>query len=113
MECIFCRIVRGEANADFIAESEHFVAFRDIHPKAPVHMLIVPREHHATLMTMDGAQKELLGELLLFAREVAKKLSLFGYKLVLNVGRSGGQIVDHVHVHLLGGWQEQPAKVDV
>ncbi len=106
MDCIFCRIVRGEAPARKVYEDEAFVAFHDIRPRAPVHVLVVPKEHVAKLSeypdSEEGERK--LGALFRTANRVARTLGLEGYRLVVNVGAKGGQEVFHVHVHLMGGW---------
>jgi len=115
MDCLFCKIAEHEAEADIIAENEHAVAFRDINPKAPVHILVIPKEHRASLPDATDDDQDMLGNLLLFVREVAEQLGLSsaGYKVLMNVGRGGGQIIDHIHFHLLGGWKEKPGTVNV
>ena len=100
-ECIFCNIVNKQADADIIYEDEHFVAFRDIHPKASFHILIVPKKHIQSIDHVDISEKELMGDMILTAQKIAKEKQLTGYKLQINVGREGGQIVDHIHLHLL------------
>lgn len=105
-ECIFCKIAEGEMEADIVYRDESFVAFSDINPKAPIHILIIPRKHIASVNHIIEKDKELIGELFLVAQKVAQKMGIKekGYKLVFNVGRGGGQIIDHLHLHLLGGW---------
>lgn len=102
-DCIFCKIVGGEISGSVVREDGEFVAFRDIHPQAPTHVLVVPRRHVPSLNEL--ADAELAGRLLLFAREVARAENLAerGYRLVINTNRDGGQTVDHLHVHVLGG----------
>jgi len=100
-ECIFCNIVSKQVDADIIYEDEHFVSFRDIHPKAPFHILIVPKKHIQSIDHVDISEKELMGGMILAAQKIAKEKQLTGYKLQINVGREGGQIVDHIHLHLL------------
>lgn len=112
-ECIFCKIVRHEASAEMVGENASAVAFRDIHPKAPVHILVVPREHHASLAEMRDSDASLLGQLLAFTAETAREAGLSGYKVVMNVGREAGQLIEHLHLHILGGWGKQPTKVGV
>jgi histidine triad (HIT) family protein len=104
-DCLFCRIVAGEIPATIIRSDERTVAFRDIGPQAPVHVLVVPREHVSSLETVAGGDGGLLGDLLLAAREVARQEGLAedGYRAVVNVGADGGQTVPHLHVHVLGG----------
>lgn len=101
--CLFCRIVRKEIPASFVLENEHVVAFRDINPKAPTHVLIVPRTHIATLD--DATDARILGELQLAAAAIARTEGLVagGYRTVVNCGAGAGQTVFHVHLHLLGG----------
>jgi histidine triad (HIT) family protein len=102
-ECIFCRIVAGELPSDRVHEDEHVLAFRDIRPQAPVHVLVIPKQHHASLSDAPD-DPALLGRLLLAARELARRLGLAdGYRVVVNTGPAGGQTVDHLHLHLLGG----------
>lgn len=102
-DCIFCKIVKEEIPADKIFENEKMVAFNDINPKARAHILIVPKKHIESVKNLKEADKELAGELILAAQKIAKDKSFEGYKLVINVGREGGQIVDHLHLHLLSG----------
>lgn len=106
MDCVFCRILRGELPARMVYEDEGFVAFHDIRPKAPVHVLVVPREHIEKLSDYpDDEEGEVkLGRLFRTANRVAQRLGLSGYRLMVNVGEKGGQEVFHVHVHVLGGW---------
>ncbi len=102
-ECVFCRIVSGEADARILYEDERVVAFRDIHPVAPVHILIVPRRHVPSLNEADDP--DLLGHMLTVARELAvgEGVSERGYRTLFNCQRDGGQVVFHLHLHLLGG----------
>jgi histidine triad (HIT) family protein len=103
-DCVFCRIVRGELPADVVAETERTIAFRDLRPAAPVHVLVVPRAHHADLAALSGADPVLLAGLFADAVAVAQQERLDnGYRLVVNTGPDGGQTVFHVHVHVLGG----------
>lgn len=100
--CIFCKIARGEIPSAKVYEDERVLAFRDIDPKAPVHALIVPKAHFASVL---GADAQTVGALFEAAKEVAKALGVAesGFRLVVNTGRDGGQSVEHLHVHLLGG----------
>lgn len=103
-ECLFCKIVEGDVSSDRVYEDDHVVAFRDIHPQAPVHLLIVPRRHIGSLNDAGEGERELLGRVLLVARELAAREGVGqGYRLVNNCGESAGQSVFHLHVHLLGG----------
>ena len=101
--CLFCRIVRKEIPATIVLENDHVVAFRDIDPKAPIHVLVVSREHVPTLD--DATSARMLGELLLAAAAIARTEGIVdgGYRTVVNCGADAGQTVFHVHLHLLGG----------
>ena len=101
MSCIFCDIIEGTATASVEYEDERVVAFNDINPKAPVHILVVPKRHIASVFEMQEDDKELFGYLVWAARRLAEQRRLEGYKLLFNVGEQGGQIVFHVHLHLL------------
>jgi histidine triad (HIT) family protein len=102
-DCVFCKIARGDIPARVAAGDERFFAFHDIDPKAPTHVLVIPRRHVASLD--DAADGEMLGALLTFVRRVAKDLGVAesGYRTVINTNRDGGQSVDHLHAHILGG----------
>ena len=103
-DCLFCRIVAGEVPATVVAETERTLAFRDIGPQAPTHVLVVPREHHADAGACADADPALLAEVLAAAVAVARSEGLDrGYRLVTNTGDEGGQSVHHLHVHVLGG----------
>jgi histidine triad (HIT) family protein len=101
--CLFCKIVAGELPADRVYEDDEVLAFKDIHPQAPFHCLVIPKVHVATLNDFVEQQAELIGRLLLAAKRVAVEHGLPGYRLAMNVNREGGQVVFHVHVHVLGG----------
>lgn len=105
-ECIFCQIVRGDKSADFVCRGEALVAFKDIRPHAPVHILLVPRKHIRSVNDLEETDKAIVGEMIFRAREIAHEqgISDSGYKLVYNVERGGGQFVFHLHLHLIGGW---------
>lgn len=102
--CIFCKIAKKEIPTDLLYEDERIMAFKDIRPSAPVHYLIVPKEHVQSIAHLEGNHKEIISGLIFIAKGLAEKAGLKGYKLVFNVGREGGQIIDHLHLHLLGGW---------
>lgn len=103
-DCIFCRIVAGSAPAQVIYREDGVTAFRDIHPQAPVHTLIIPDRHIASLNEAGPEDAELLGRLFLVARRLAEEQGLSdGYRLILNTGPRAGQSVYHLHLHLLGG----------
>jgi len=100
--CLFCRIVRGEIPAKIVRQDEHTVAFRDIDPKAPTHILVIPKEHVASLD--EATDPTMLGRLMLAAAEIARSEGITdGYRTVVNTGAGAGQTVFHIHLHLLGG----------
>jgi histidine triad (HIT) family protein len=103
--CLFCKIAAGTIPADLVHADERLVAFRDIGPQAPVHVLVVPREHIASLEAASERHADVLGALLLVARKIAREqgLAVGGYRTVINTGADGGQTVQHLHLHLLGG----------
>jgi len=105
MECVFCRIVAGEIPADIVYQDKELIAFRDIHPQAPTHILIIPKSHIASLTELTSKQQALMGRLILLAKELAEKegISGKGYRLSVSCGADGGQLVPHLHFHLLGG----------
>ncbi len=107
MECIFCKIAKKEIASEIVYENRNTMAFKDIKPLAPVHILIVPKKHILSLDQVEIKDKALMGDLILTAQKIATKTGLnqTGYKLVFNVGKGGGQIIPHLHLHLLGGWQ--------
>ena len=104
-DCLFCRIVAGEIPSDLIYRDERSIAFRDINPQAPVHVLVIPREHLESLDEASQKDEAMLGHLLRVAARVANEqgLSESGYRTVINTGAGAGQSVFHLHVHLLGG----------
>ncbi|CAN5653627.1 histidine triad nucleotide-binding protein [soil metagenome] len=104
-ECLFCKVVAGEISAVRVYEDDLCVAFEDISPQAPIHILVVPREHLASLDKATSEQKELLGHLLFRVAEIAREKSVAddGYRVVINTNSDGGQTVFHLHVHLLAG----------
>ena len=104
-DCLFCRIVRGEIPADRVAEGESWIAFRDIQPQAPVHVLVIPRQHVESVDSLEAEDAGLAGELMLAVAKVARieGVSETGYRAVTNVGERAGQSVFHLHVHVLGG----------
>ncbi|MGB8261275.1 MAG: histidine triad nucleotide-binding protein [Terracidiphilus sp.] len=104
MSCLFCKIIEGSIPSSAIYQDEHCYAFADIHPQAPVHVLVAPRRHLASLAVAAGEDKALLGHLQWAAAEIARQKGLGnGYRVVVNTGSDGGQTVDHLHLHLLGG----------
>ncbi len=105
-ECIFCKIIRGEAQADFVYQNESLVGFKDIRPASPIHILLVPRKHIRSLNEIEEADRAIVSELLFGAREIARqqKIEKSGYRIHINTESGGGQDVFHLHLHLLGGW---------
>lgn len=105
-QCLFCQIVAGAIPAEIVAESERTVAFRDLGPQAPSHLLVVPREHYADVGALAAADPGLLADVVVAATQVAAQQGLSGgYRLVTNTGDDAGQSVHHLHVHVLGGAQ--------
>jgi histidine triad (HIT) family protein len=102
-QCLFCRIVAGELPADRVYEDGEILAFKDIHPQAPFHCLVIPKAHVATLNDFAPQQSALIGSLLLTAKRIAAEQRLPGYRVAMNVNREGGQVVFHAHLHVLGG----------
>ena len=105
-DCLFCRIVAGEIPAKIVRRSDHAIAFSDINPQAPVHVLVIPTAHVAAVRAATGPEGErVLGRTLAFAADVARELGLDakGYRIVTNTGPDAGQSVDHLHFHVLGG----------
>jgi histidine triad (HIT) family protein len=104
MPCLFCKIVAGEIPSKMVFEDHLTYAFRDIHPQAPTHVLVVPRKHIGSLAEAGVEDQELLGYLHLVAANIAETEGLsHGFRTVINTGSDGGQTVDHLHIHLLGG----------
>ncbi len=104
MDCLFCKIIAGTIPSQSVYQDEHCFAFRDIHAQAPVHVLVIPRQHIASLAEAQKDDQALLGHLLWAAAEVARMQGLeHGFRTVISTGRDGGQTVDHLHLHVLGG----------
>ena len=104
-DCIFCKIVAGKIPGSKVFEDERVLAFRDIHPQSPTHILIIPKRHHDNLAALDEKDQPLMGYLLHVANRLAKEEGIAhkGYRVTINCGPQGGQVVPHLHVHLLGG----------
>jgi histidine triad (HIT) family protein len=102
-DCLFCRIAAGEIPADIVFEAEAVIVFRDINPRAPIHVLAIPRRHVASAADLTDADADLLAALFSAMRHVAEEAGLDGYRIVSNVGAESGQSVFHLHFHLLGG----------
>ena len=107
-DCIFCKIVKGEIPAKKVYEDDEVIAFNDIHPLAPVHFMIVPKQHVAGLNDCTPAHQLLLGKILLLAPRLAQEQSLSGFRTMINTGRDGGQEVFHLHIHVFGGGAALP-----
>ena len=105
--CIFCKIINKEIPAEILFEDEDLIVLQDIKPSAPVHHLIIPKEHIRSIMDLEEKDREIISKMFFTVRDDAKRAGLKGYKTVFNVGREGGQIIDHLHLHLLGGWSKQ------
>ena len=105
MDCVFCQIVAGKVPGAILYQDEEVIAFRDIHPMAPVHLIIIPKRHIPSLAHLSEAESPLIGRMINIANQLAKRegISESGYRLVMNCGREGGQLVPHLHLHLLGG----------
>lgn len=105
METVFSKIIRKEIPADIVYEDDEILAFKDIHPMAPVHILIIPKKEIETINNLSDSDALLAGRLILVARNIARDLNISekGYKLLFRTGRDGGQEVQHIHLHLLGG----------
>ena len=107
MDCIFCKIANGEIKSNIVYQDETAVAFPDINPKAPVHLLIIPRKHIERVADLAEEEEKLMGHLVSIANTLAQQQGILesGYRLVINCGPQGGQLVPHLHIHLLGGRQ--------
>ena len=105
MDCIFCQIVDGKIPSDIVYQDEEVIAFRDINPVAPTHLLIIPKKHIPSLTHLAEAETPLIGHMVKVANQLARKegIAESGYRLVINSGKQGGQLVPHLHMHLLGG----------
>jgi len=106
-ECIFCRVVSGQLPSDIVYQDDTFLAFRDIMPKAPTHIVVIPKAHIAAAAELAEGQEDLAGRLIIIANKLAEKegIAKKGYRLAINCGPEGGQVVPHLHLHLLGGRQ--------
>jgi histidine triad (HIT) family protein len=107
--CIFCNVIKGAVPTEFIYKDEEVVAFADVNPKAPVHILVVPVKHFVSISDAEVNDAPLLGKMLLVIKDVTEKLGIAktGYKVICNNGSASGQFVFHLHFHVLGGWKTQ------
>jgi len=105
MDCIFCQIIAGKIPSQILYQDGELIAFRDINPQAPVHIIIIPKRHISSLTELTQPELALIGHMVDVANQLAKEEGVFesGYRLVINSGREGGQMVPHLHMHLLGG----------
>ncbi len=103
--CLFCKIIAREIPADIVYEDNEILAFKDIHPIAPVHILIIPKRHIESVNDLEESDRGLVGKMIIAARDIARQLKIAeeGYKLLFRVGKHGGQEVEHIHLHLIGG----------
>jgi histidine triad (HIT) family protein len=106
-DCIFCGILRGETDTRILYQNETLVAFNDINPKAPVHVLLVPRKHIRSINDLADEDRGIVSELIVAGKEMAARTGVArtGYKLLFNVEKGGGQVIFHIHLHLIGGWR--------
>jgi histidine triad (HIT) family protein len=109
IDCIFCKIIKGESTANFVYKDEDMVVFHNIKPSAPIHVLMVPIEHIESVNSLEERHGAVLSKMMLKAKEVAQSLGIrdSGYKLIINVGRGGDQVIFHLHIHLIGGWEKR------
>ena len=107
MDCVFCKIANKEIPSEIVSEDDNFVVFKDINPKAPVHLLIIPKAHTGPVNALVLKDKEIISGIILKAKEMAEKVGVSenGYRLIFNVGKDAGMEVDHLHLHLLAGKQ--------
>jgi histidine triad (HIT) family protein len=105
-DCPFCQISKGETSTEFLFENDTLVVFKDINPAAPVHLLIVPKKHIRSINDLAEADRPILSEMLMAAKDMAAAhgVAKSGYRLFINVERGGGQVIFHLHLHLIGGW---------
>ncbi len=109
-ECLFCKIAARDVSSEIVYEGDEVIAFKDAHPKAPVHLLIIPKMHIESIAHLEENHTGVIAKLVYAAKNIAIEQGLKGYRLVINVGRDGGQVIDHLHLHLLGGWVDHSAK---
>ncbi len=106
-DCLFCNIANGKTDTSFLFENETLVVFKDINPHAPVHLLLVPKKHIRSINDLTSADGTIVSSLINTGKQMAKEIGVAasGYKLVFNVEKGGGQVIFHLHLHLLGGWK--------
>ncbi len=106
-DCLFCQIVAKKSPADIVFENETLVVFKDIYPHAPIHLLIVPKKHIRSVNDIAPEDQAIISEMIFTGKEVAKQMGIneSGYNLLFNVEKGGGQVIFHLHLHLMGGWE--------
>ena len=109
--CLFCKISHGNSSTEILYENDTLVVFRDINPAAPIHLLIVPKKHIRSVNDLTAADQPILSEMVMVAKEMAvqQEVEKSGYRLFINVERGGGQVIFHLHMHLIGGWPLRPS----
>lgn len=110
MDCLFCKIGAGEIESSIVYEDNDIKVFKDISPKAPVHLLLIPKLHIQSIAHLEDKHIGIITKLIYTAKRIASEHGLTGYQLIFNVGKEGGQVVGHLHLHLLGGWQKEDQK---
>ena len=107
-DCLFCKISQGKMDTEMLYENDTLVVFRDINPAAPIHLLIVPKKHIRSVNDLTDADRPILAEMIVVAKEMADKqgVNKSGYRLFFNVERGGGQVIFHLHMHLIAGWHK-------
>ena len=109
--CVFCKIVAGNMPAKNIIEDDEFLVINDLYPKAPVHVLVIPKKHIADTDQIDDVDSKMMGRMFLVAKKAAKELGVKGaYQLHINTGKDAGQVIFHIHVHLMGGWKNKQSE---
>ena len=108
-DCLFCNISKGKTTTEFLFENDRLVVFKDINPHAPAHLLIVPKKHIRSINDLTDDDRSVLAEMTMVARDMAEQAGVAqsGYKLLYNVEKGGGQVIFHLHLHLLGGWKKR------
>lgn len=108
-DCLFCKIINREVPSEFLYEDDDFVVFKDINPAAPVHLLLVPKKHIRSMNDLKAEDEKIISGLFMIARDMAKEQGVneSGYKLLFNVEKGGGQVIFHIHLHLIGGWEKK------
>jgi histidine triad (HIT) family protein len=107
-DCLFCKIIHREVPSEFLYEDDNYVVFKDINPAAPVHLLLVPKKHIRSMNDLKEGDEDIISGLFMIAKDMAKEQGVneSGYKLLFNVEKGGGQVIFHIHLHLIGGWKK-------